>query len=457
MSIPLDRLYHYLESIISDDIIIYRWSPHGSKKIDDLHPLATDRLSSDPKIEMFKFNMICHDQEPLDYNYYSYDMCFTKAMELAEDKKRMFPNVKRSWWHNDKFLDLLAKSHLRTALYRFMNFNDNILLCHSEKNSEQLKLYEGNGFVGVYYWAHGIIARDWYRYAEFDHLLTPDFDKITHDFLIYSRAWTGTREYRLKITELLIDNNLISNCKTAFSPFDSQTHYADHKFVNQSLSITRTDIENYIPMNTASSGASADYNSDDYTTSAIEIVLETLFDDSRLHLTEKTLRPIACGRPFVLVGTPGSLEYLRSYGFKTFAGLIDESYDTIQDPLLRLKAIVKELKRLSMLPKHDKELLWRRLYDIANYNKIRFFSREFHNTIIDEFTNNVNLGIEKCKQTTTGKLCSEAMNPAINSEEMTSTDQYIWATKWLEKNSPTYYERNFITTPSQSSPGSDSE
>ena len=40
MSIPLDRLYHYIESIAKDirgdDVIIYRFYPHGSKKIEDL-------------------------------------------------------------------------------------------------------------------------------------------------------------------------------------------------------------------------------------------------------------------------------------------------------------------------------------------------------------------------------------------------------------------------------------
>jgi hypothetical protein len=48
-------------------------------------------------------------------------------------------------------------------------------------------------------------------------------------------------------------------------------------------------------------------------------------------LTEKALRPIACGQPFILAATPGSLQYLRSYGFKTFSGYIDETYDTIQE------------------------------------------------------------------------------------------------------------------------------
>jgi hypothetical protein len=69
-------------------------------------------------------------------------------------------------------------------------------------------------------------------------------------------------------------------------------------------------------------------------------VLETLFDDHRWHLTEKSLRPIACGKPFVLMATPGSLQYLRQYGFKTFDGLIDETYDSIQNPKQRLQAVL---------------------------------------------------------------------------------------------------------------------
>ena len=36
MSVPLDRLYHFLEDQISDDVLIYRWYPHGSKKIEDI-------------------------------------------------------------------------------------------------------------------------------------------------------------------------------------------------------------------------------------------------------------------------------------------------------------------------------------------------------------------------------------------------------------------------------------
>jgi hypothetical protein len=39
----------------------------------------------------------------------------------------------------------------------------------------------------------------------------------------------------------------------------------------------------------------------------------------------------------MLLAAPGNLAYLKSYGFKTFDSVIDESYDTIQDNDLALK------------------------------------------------------------------------------------------------------------------------
>ena len=83
-------------------------------------------------------------------------------------------------------------------------------------------------------------------------------------------------------------------------------------------------------------------------------MLETLFDDTRWHLTEKSLRPSACGKPFMLAATAGSLQYLRSYGFKTFSGLIDESYDLIVEPHLRLQSIAQEMQRISQLSPNKK-------------------------------------------------------------------------------------------------------
>jgi hypothetical protein len=119
------------------------------------------------------------------------------------------------------------------------------------------------------------------------------------------------------------------------------------------------------------------------------MVLETLFDDTRLHLTEKTLRPIACGRPFILMATHGSLQYLRDYGFRTFDGIIDETYDTITDPRQRLDAVIQEMSRIAALNRSEKYILWKQLYKIARFNQGLFFSKDWQQSISQEFLTNL--------------------------------------------------------------------
>ena len=46
-----------------------------------------------------------------------------------------------------------------------------------------------------------------------------------------------------------------------------------------------------------------------------------------LFVTEKAIKPMQNGLPFVILGSPGALATLRALGFKTFAPAINESYD----------------------------------------------------------------------------------------------------------------------------------
>ena len=152
-----------------------------------------------------------------------------------------------------------------------------------------------------------------------------------------------------------------------------------------------------LPSNHHPSSASADYNNADYAACGLEIVLETLFDDQRWHLTEKTLRPIACGKPFVLLATSGSLAYLRSYGFRTFDGIIDESYDLEPDPLLRLQMAVREMKRIQMMPSDQKQDFFAACGDVTQHNRRRFFSDQFQQDIVNECAVNLDTALQQCR------------------------------------------------------------
>jgi hypothetical protein len=332
--------------------------------------------------------VICNDQEPLNFNLYKNLTSWAKQSTSQPEYKNFVQTL-----------------NLRAI--EAQNGYDSTVLIHSEQNSEQLKIYESQGYVGAHWWSHAAIAHDWYRYAASDPTLTPSFDNIKFDFLIYNRDWSGTREYRLKFAELLQQEQLYRACNTKFNAWQNHIHYSDHSWKNPRLQIHSNNLETVFAANTFDASASADYCSDDYQTSGIEVVLETLFDDARHHLTEKTLRPIACGRPFVLAGTAGSLNYLRAYGFQTFSPYINENYDTIQCPLQRLQAIIQEMKRINSLDQQQKIQLWHHVYAIAEHNKQHFFHAGWQQQIWMELKQNVEQAIDTVKLGSRGKYWNQ--------------------------------------------------
>jgi hypothetical protein len=269
------------------------------------------------------------------------------------------------------------------------------MLLHSEKNSLHVELFQDNDVIPVYYWSHAVIARDWFRYAEFVEISK----NVSQKFLIYNRAWQGTREYRLKFCELLHEKNLVNQCKINLNCVEPESgdHYKKHIFHDNRWRPS-IDLEPYFSPGQAGSASSADFDADDYASTEIEVVLETLFADQRWHLTEKILRPIACGHPFILASTPGSLSYLRSYGFRTFAEVWDESYDDIDDHGLRLRAIVDEMEKISQWSKNEKQKKQVIINSITEHNKKLFFSQQFLHNVTNELVDNFSKAFEELSQ-----------------------------------------------------------
>lgn len=376
MTVPLDRLYNFLDNKVNHDMVIYRWIPHGSRKIEDCTPLK--KYSQDQKNSLP--HVVCHDQEPLDMK----ETTLRLENYLNDRNPQILP------WH---FLNKLG-----------WNIHSKYILLHSEKNSDQVVLFQNKHAIPVYYWCHYLIARDWFRHAHIDPVINQTAREVKQDFLIYNRAWAGTREYRLRFCEMLVQQDLVRNSKVSFAAQDPM-HYTEHIFKNPRLQIGSCDLETHLPHNTATANMSADYQNQDYVTTGIEIVLETLFDDTRHHLTEKTLRPIACGHPFILVATAGSLTYLRDYGFRTFGDIIDESYDQEHDPVKRLELVVKEMLRLR---NHKQKLkIYSALRKRAKFNQQRFFSKKFFDQIIDEYQTGMLHALDQMSQWADGKYLSE--------------------------------------------------
>jgi hypothetical protein len=128
---------------------------------------------------------------------------------------------------------------------------------------------------------------------------------------------------------------------------------------------------------------------DESAESLLYLVTETVATGRRHHLTEKTFKPIALGMPFVIVGTQGSLEYLRSYGFRTFEGIWDESYDQADDSV-RIERIASLLRSLDELPVAAKQDLFDQAQEVIKHNWNHFYNGGFEAVLWTELQEMLN-------------------------------------------------------------------
>jgi hypothetical protein len=120
--------------------------------------------------------------------------------------------------------------------------------------------------------------------------------------------------------------------------------------------------------------------------SLIHVVTETAYFGRKLHLTEKTFKPICLQMPFVLASTADSLKYLRSYGFKTFGEFWDESYDQETDDYLRLEKIACLLKQFDCMSDRERHDLHQACWPVVKHNFDHFYGGEFEKILWDEFS-----------------------------------------------------------------------
>jgi hypothetical protein len=362
MSVPTDNLYDFVHQVTEKrhwlvyfwpwgerDLACGHWYPHNFdiitdpvKGIPQSHIVATkffpwSTIQQHPVlVKNFQSVLFCHDQEPLNWDHY---------LDASPYQQTLLQKVKKESGTD------YPNQHIRLNIHN--SWQKHWILLHSEINSRELEKYEQAGYKGAYWWSHALIARDWYRYAEHDPAL--DVDHPTQTFLIYCRDTTGSRSYRKDFLNLL-DNDLLKHCQIG--------------------SIRSLPV---------SSNSSAEYDAFDFNSTAVSVVLETVVD--RVHLTEKILRPIACGHPFILAAGAGSIKLLQHYGFHTFSPWIDESYDQESNIDRRLDMIVAEMKRLASHP--NREHVMEQCRQIARYNQRRFFSAEFLDQITQELATNV--------------------------------------------------------------------
>ena len=155
--------------------------------------------------------------------------------------------------------------------------------------------------------------------------------------------------------------------------------YTENVINENSFNRFRSEGERTIDISTADNLAT-NFTLSNYESTLLSVVSETVMDPGCIFFSEKIWKPISIGHPFIIMGSPFSLEKLKDMGYMTYESLWDESYDKIASEANRVIAITKLLK--SITQKSDDELneLKLKSIPIAKHNRKVFreyISREY--------------------------------------------------------------------------------
>jgi hypothetical protein len=291
------------------------------------------------------------------------------------------------------------------------NFLGPFVLITTEKNSNTVaQIQERYGWAQVYYFHHAFAAHDWFRGYRYNSLLIePGKRHLRKKYISFNRLTSGPRVYRsLLISELfqrdILDDGYVSYNDVCPQGATYQENLRNSTFVSPALAEQaianinrvclplRVDYQDHESIPNHSFVLSAVEQTQE---SFVYVVTETCYWEHKCHLTEKIFKPIVSRMPFILVGPAHNLEYLRSYGFRTFGRWFDERYDDIQDPIERMTAVADVIEEICGYSNRDLEIMLREMTPILNHNYNLFYSSEFLDCCWQELQTNLSLAVPK--------------------------------------------------------------
>lgn len=283
-----------------------------------------------------------------------------------------------------------------------------VILISTERDSDALNYFLNKyGFINCYGFFHIFAAHDWFRGYDYDSKLTPVANRtIKKKFITFNRLTGSARVYRSLFVGELAKRNLISQGHVSYSDtcpehghYHTTLDYAVSEYgvdpvyvdeIKQELDKLdhpmRIDYRERDSIPNHSMVLSA---VDECMESFLYVVTETCYWERKCHLTEKIFKPIILRQPFVLLGCAFNLEYLKSYGFKTFDKWWSEGYDCITDPVKRLQAVSDVIESISSKSEDELHAMLLEMESVLDHNYNLFNSREFLDAAWQELTNNL--------------------------------------------------------------------
>lgn len=113
------------------------------------------------------------------------------------------------------------------------------------------------------------------------------------------------------------------------------------------------------------------------------IVVETEAENNEYHITEKTLKCLITGHPFVVIGTYNYLKFLRGLGFRTWADEFSENYDNILSLHDRIDTVIATVKELVNINFSKQKIIENQQHNLQTLCKLR--EDKFYQKFISTF------------------------------------------------------------------------
>jgi len=383
--------------------------PPGNTTPDSLFNLGNDNILENNYVFM-------HDQEPVDLDLYQnlFDETFKRNMDLSflqtsadlvtwpnQTIKKIFESVCE---YNQSQAGTEVFSRHANDILDLYKLNPTKLkkLGHiivSERGENVERLCARYMWTPHYYFYHGWACLDWFRGYNRTFLIPRAQNRTpTKTFMSPNRIVAGKRDHRVLFLYHLFKQGLQNNHISAprICPAENvvvtsiaqkySNVYHDIVPILEQAQLPRTFVgEHTQEMHSYRLG-----NFVEACDSLFYVPTETVYFGRRTHITEKTFKAIALEMPFVLVATAGSLRYLREYGFQTFAGIFDESYDDEPDDIRRLERVVQLLKDLDNLSTRERQQIHRACLPRVQHNFNHFYYGGFADILWNELTNMLN-------------------------------------------------------------------
>ena len=317
-----------------------------------------------------------HDQEPVHVDQFA---------PLFDEVARRNTDL---WW---------GANFPPEARYNKPNPLGHVIVSERGEYVEQLcSKYE---WTAHYYFYHGWACQDWFRGYDRAFLIPRAQDRRpTRTFMSPNRVVGGRRDHRVLFLYNIFKQNLQHNHISAPRICSQETvdiTSIAQKYTNVYQDISTVFNEADLPRTFAGEDTQTMAscwltNFAEAQDSLVYVPTETVYFGRRSHITEKTFKAIALEMPFILAAPAGSLEYMREYGFQTFAHIFDESYDTETDDIRRIERIVKLLKDLDNLSLKERQQIHRACLPQVEHNYRHFYRGGLTDILWPELVNMLN-------------------------------------------------------------------